>query len=50
MFIGHFGAGFAGKNFEKAALISTYFITAEKEYGGFFVDDVTYVKAINYKR
>ena len=29
MFIGHFGADFAGKNFEKSASLETYFIAAQ---------------------
>lgn len=29
MFIGHFGAGFAGKKFEKTASLGTYFIAAQ---------------------
>ena len=29
MFIGHFGAGFAGKKFEKTASLGTYFMAAQ---------------------
>jgi hypothetical protein len=29
MFIGHFGAGFAGKKFERSASLGTYFIAAQ---------------------
>jgi len=29
MFIGHFGAGFAGKNFSKSASLGTYFMAAQ---------------------
>jgi hypothetical protein len=29
MFIGHFGAGFAGKKFEKSASLGTYFMDAQ---------------------